>query len=352
MNGHREKMMSPARRADLARDTFVVMLVIGVVLLAVKLSNVLLLVFAGVVFSALLRLIGDPIRYRLGLSRGLSILAAIAILAAILGLTGWLFGAQLSAQFSEISGRIPSGIGQFRSMIERLPFGEQIAGGLNTLPSSGFLSGVAGFAMTTVGALANLLVVIVGGIFIATAPRYYFAGIAGLFPDDARPNVRDALEAIDVALGKFLQGQLLTMLIDGVLAGIGLWLIGVPAPLALGVFLGVVNFIPFFGPFIGAIPGVLVALTAGPMTALYAAGVYLVVSQLEGNLVSPLLQQRLVSLPPALTIFAVLAFSVLFGTLGAIVAAPLTAMLYTGAIVLWAQDALDEDVKTPGTNNG
>lgn len=205
--------------------------------------------------------------------------------------------------------------------------------------------------MTTIGAIANTVVVIVGGIFIASAPRQYANGVTRLFPRDARPRVLRTVDAVGTAMGKFLQGQFLTMLIDGVLAGVGLWLVGVPAPLALGVFLGVANFIPFFGPFIGAVPGILVALTVGPQTALYATLVYLIVSQLEGNLVSPLLQQRLVSLPPALTIFSVLAFSVLFGPLGGIVAAPLTVMLYTGVIVLWEQEALDETMTAPGAAN-
>lgn len=94
--------MPSTHRAELARDAFVVMLVIGIGLLAVKLSSVLLLVFAGIVFATLLRLIGKPLHDRLGLSHGLSVFAAVAIIAAVLGLTGWLFGAQLAAQLGII----------------------------------------------------------------------------------------------------------------------------------------------------------------------------------------------------------------------------------------------------------
>ena len=346
-------MAATLGRGEFARRVLIALLLAGLALLAVELASVLLLVFAAVVFAALLRLIADPLCARLGLGAGLATLAAVTIVALVVGGAAWLFGSQLAAQFGDVGARLPGGLAALRGWLERLPFGDRLEGLTQFAPGGGEVIGrIVNASTSAVGVITNAVIVIVGGVFLASGAQRYAGGLIRLFPPADRPPAGRAFDAAGRSLRKFLKGQLATMAIDGVLAGLGLWAVGAPAPLALGLLLAVVNFIPFFGPLIGAIPGILIALTVGPTTALYAALVYLAVQQAEGNLISPLIQDRLVSIPPALLIFAVLGFSVLFGPLGAVVAAPLTVVLYTLVVVLWEQEALDEPVPTPGADEG
>ena len=98
------------------------------------------------------------------------------------------------------------------------------------------------------------------------------------------------------------------MLIVGVLTGVGLWLAGVPSPLALGLLAGLADIVPYAGPVAAAVPGLLLALLQGPETAFWALVVYIIVQQIEGNLILPVVQRHMVTLPPALTIFSIIAF--------------------------------------------
>lgn len=332
-------------RGIVTRSALIVLLLIGLGMIAAQLASVFLLVFAAVVLAVLIRALAGPIQ-RLGVPETGSVLLAVATIAGALALVGWLLGAQIGAQLGDIAGRLPSGTGELRRRLATVPI---IGGQLATGEIGGGVAGrVAGFASTAAGVVADLAVVVIGGIYLAVAPHDYAGGVARLFPADNRERVRRALAATGRALHKFLLGQLLSMTVVGTVTGLGLWLVGVPAPLALGLITGVLNFIPTFGPFLAAVPGVLLGLSDGPQTALYAGAIYLVVQQLEGNLLTPIIQKRAVSLPPALLIFALLGFGALFGPLGIVVAAPLTVALYVLVTTLYVQDALGDEVRTPG----
>jgi predicted PurR-regulated permease PerM len=114
------------------------------------------------------------------------------------------------------------------------------------------------------------------------------------------------------------------MLFVGVVTSIGLLLAGVPLAIPLGILSGVLDFVPVIGPFVAAIPGVLIAFAEGPQVALYAVLVYIAVQFIEGHFVIPLAQKWAVSMPPALALVAIVAFGVAFGLPGVLFALPLT----------------------------
>jgi predicted PurR-regulated permease PerM len=134
----------------------------------------------------------------------------------------------------------------------------------------------------------------------------------------------------------------------GVATGIGLWLVGADNALAFALLAALLEFIPFIGPILAAIPAILIAAAIDPQMALWVAGVYLVVQQLEGNVFSPLLQQWAVDLPGAVLLFSLLAMGTLFGALGVIFAAPLTVVLYVLVKKLYVREALDTQTPIPG----
>ena len=164
-------------------------------------------------------------------------------------------------------------------------------------------------------------------------------------PKNKSQRVTEVLDATALTLQRWLLGQGVSMLSVGVMVALGLWLAGVPMVLLLGVIAGMLEFIPFIGPIMGAIPGVLIALTQDWRTALYAVIVYVIVQQVENHVLIPLIQKKAVEVPPALVILAVVALGLLFGVLGALVATPLMAVIMVWVKMLYVQDVLGKSVE-------
>jgi predicted PurR-regulated permease PerM len=177
---------------------------------------------------------------------------------------------------------------------------------------------------TVFGGIADLVLVIFLTMYLAVDPKTYRNGFLLLLPRSARDDVGNALDASGDALRKWLVGQLGAMIVVGVLTGLGLWAVGVPLALPLGILSGLLDFVPFIGPLLAAIPGILLAFSQGPQVALYAALVYFAVQFIEGHLVLPLAQKWAVSLPPALTLVSIVAVGLVFGLPGLLFAMPLT----------------------------
>jgi predicted PurR-regulated permease PerM len=144
------------------------------------------------------------------------------------------------------------------------------------------------------------------------------------------------------SLRKWLIAMTLDMLLLGVMTGVGMWLIGVPLPMALAVLSGVAVFVPYIGPAIATIPGLLLALSVSPTLALYATIVYLIVLTIEGNISQPMLQRWTVSLPPVVNLLAILVFAPLFGLWGAVLATPLAVALWVLTQKVYIEDVLED----------
>ena len=150
------------------------------------------------------------------------------------------------------------------------------------------------------------------------------------------------LDTLGRALWLWLIGQSVDMLAVALATGLGLWAIGVPLPVALGLIAGVTNFIPYLGPFIGAAPAVLIAFAHDPADALWTALLFAAIQQVEGNVLQPVIQRRATALPPVLTILAVVGAGVLFGLVGVLVATPLLLVLIVLVRMLYVEDALGD----------
>jgi predicted PurR-regulated permease PerM len=213
-------------------------------------------------------------------------------------------------------------------------------------------SQVGGILMTIFGGIAHTLLVIAGGIYLAAQPDLYRKGLLKLVPKPSRGLAGDALDASGKALKLWLLGTFVSMALVGSLTAFGLWLIGVPSWLALGLLAGLFEFIPIIGPIAAAIPGVLLALTVGIDTFLWALALYILIQQMEGNVIQPLVQRYAVDLPPALLLFSVVAGGFLFGIIGIIFAAPLTVVAYVMVKRLYVREALDTETSLPHEKHG
>jgi predicted PurR-regulated permease PerM len=132
------------------------------------------------------------------------------------------------------------------------------------------------------------------------------------------------------------------MLFIGVLTWIGLSIIGVPLALTLGLIAGLLSFIPNFGPILSAVPAILLAFIDSPITAVYTAGLYILVQLIESNIATPLIERRTVELPPGLTIIFQLGLAVMVGGLGLVLATPLLAVIMVIVQMIYIQDILGD----------
>jgi predicted PurR-regulated permease PerM len=209
-------------------------------------------------------------------------------------------------------------------------------------------SDMSRFVSSATMSVASFLIVFFGGIFLAAQPRLYGIGFIKLIPPAKRRLVADAMEDSERALRLWLKGQLWAMIIIFALTWAGLLLIGVPSALVLALISGVLEFIPYAGAITSAIPAILVGLAQSPELALWVVALYVIVHHIEAYVIQPIIQQFAVEIPAVITLFCLLAFGLLFGILGILLAAPLAVVAYVLVKRLYVIEALDTPTPIPG----
>lgn len=315
--------------------------------------DVILLIFGAALLAIFLRGLAEILGRFVTISETWLVLIVSALLIAILAGAIALLAPDVADQVRHLRVELPRSaesvatyISQFgwgRTLIEQLPSVEDMRQSIN--PSS-LLSGVGGFFSSTVGAVGNFFIVILLAIYLATEPRFYVHGFIKLFPKPRRHRATQVVASVGDTLRWWLIGKVGSMIFIGILTWIGLSIIGVPLALTLGLIAGLLSFIPNFGPIISALPALLLAFIASPITAVYVLGLYVGVQLIESNIVTPLIERETVELPPALTIVFQLALAVLVGGLGLILATPLLAVIMVVVQMVYIQDVLgDKDVE-------
>jgi predicted PurR-regulated permease PerM len=328
-----------------------VLIVFGLAALAYlfwHLTDVLLLAFGAVLVAVVLHAFADLLSRYAFVPRRWSLTVATLIVFAIFAAVLVSFGAQVRAQLAGLTERLPLAIDSFS---RELGFGEvshQIPQALGMGPGGGFISRLAGIGGSLMGGLADVLLVVIAGLYIAASPRVYRQGLVKLFPPSQHDRVETSLDAAGQALRLWLISQFLAMTCVFVLVTATLWYLGLPSPIALGLIAGLADFIPFVGPVIGAIPAVLIASSIDTPTALWTIAAFVVIQQIEGNIIFPILGRRMVSLPPALALFAILACGTVFGILGVVFGFPLAVVIYVLIKKLYVRETLGEETPVPG----
>lgn len=324
--------------------------ILGLAALLWALRALLILVFGAVLVAVILSLIAAPLRRRLGLPDWAALLAAVAVVVGVLATAVSMFGGETVRQASGLRETLPAAWGAIEQRLEPYGLAAPLRDTVAAAQSSGggILSNVGRIAVSVGNGIADTLLVIVGGIYFAAQPKLYREGTLKLIPPRGRARVEQALDDCWNALRLWLGGRLVSMTVVGTLTGTGLWLLGIPGALALAVLAFVLEFIPFLGPVLAAVPAILLALAFDPAKAIWVALLYLAIQQIEGNVVEPLVQQRAVEMPPALLLFAVVAGAVAFGPPGIVFAAPLTVVLLVMVKRLYVREALHTPTDIPG----
>jgi predicted PurR-regulated permease PerM len=305
----------------------------------------LLLAFGAVLFAVFLRGMGGLLRRWTRLPIRWAVLVVLVAFLGLLGLGGTLAGAAVVQELSDLGSALEDGLARAREFLGRTEWGRELLDRASKgLPGAGSLLSRVPLAFgMAVDLLVGLAVVLFAGIYLAVMPEVYVRGVVRLVPTNHQDRARDVLQATGQALWKWLIGRFVVMAIVAVVTTAGLLLLGVPLAIPLGLIAGVLEFIPFFGPVAAGVPIVLVALTSGTDTALHAALLVLIIQQVEGNVLEPLVEQKAVSVPSALIVVAAIAFTLVFGILGAVFATPLLVVAMIFIQRLYVRDALGQE---------
>jgi predicted PurR-regulated permease PerM len=311
--------------------------------------NVLLAVFAGVLLALLLGGLADCEATWTPLPRGVALMAVMAGLAGVVGLGGWLLADSVAYQVGQLAHDLPRAFSQLRDWLAGRAWGRELLAWLpaaDALLSRDMAARMAGPLASTLGTtlavITNTAVVLFVGLYVAARPEAYRQGVLALVPPGRRCRAEQVLHALAATLRWWLVGKVVAMTVIGAITTAGLWLIGVPLALVLGLVAGLTNFVPYLGPILGFLPALALALVQSSTMAVWVFGLYVGVQMVESYLLTPLIQERAVWLPPAVTISAQVILGVTLGWLGLLLATPITAAIVVLIKMLYVEDALHE----------
>ena len=315
-----------------------------------RIKQVLLLAFAAVVFATAMNQLVKLLQKKFGLNRKVAI--AIAVTTVLTFIVGF------------IALVIPPFIDQFQQLVQLVPLGlEQLSTwneGLRKLLPDSLTKEIPGFRTlsqniqafsdriinnffdlfsSTLGIFLNSLLVIVVTIMLLSKPTPYKQMFLLAFPAFYRQRVQTILRKCEKNLGGWAIGILFNMAVIAILSGIGLLILGVRLPLANSLLAGMLTFIPNLGPVLSVIPPAAMALLDAPWKAVAVVILYIVIQQVESNILTPIVMEKQVSLLPAVTLLSQVAFAVFFGILGLFLALPITVVAQ-----VWLKEILVKDI--------
>ena len=200
---------------------------------------------------------------------------------------------------------------------------------------------LTGLRSVTNSVISGLIIIVLGPVMafylLVDLPRLR-RGAMALIPPGRRDEIKGLMDRIGQAVGGFFRGQLVVALFVGVASSIGLWAIGLPYWLLVGIVAGIFNLVPLVGPFIGGGLAVIIALVSGePLKAVWAALVLLAVQQIDNHLISPNVMGRTVQLHPVVVMLALLVGASFAGLFGMLVVVPLVAVAKIVFLYMWSK---------------
>lgn len=303
-------------------------------------------ILTPLILTVVLVYIVKPMADRLAVRKvpaGIAVLLVYLFIFAVLAAFGFYLIPELAANIMELMETMPQLMSSYETIFNNListiyssnwsgqvkdavfeqinSLTEQIRGWLDRLLENGLK-----LAMDMVRVIVDSALALVISFYVIKDGEKFRDQALLLVPRRWRNGLLDTFRQISRILAGFIQGQLMIAFIVGMLETVGLALIGMKYPLALGMIGGLANIIPYFGPYIGAVPAIAVALTISPMKAVWTAAVFIVVQQIDNNFISPKMIEDKLGLHPVATIFAVLAGGEFFGVPGMLLAVPVVAI--------------------------
>lgn len=317
------------------------------VLLLWKGSQAFLLLFVGYLVAVLLRALIRFVRRHTPLSHRWAFAVVVLGLLVIASAVGLFAAPRIDAQVKELSRQLPQAVDQLLDRLEGYEWVQWIearirgdGGGGGAGPS--WLQQSLGIFSNAVGAVAGFLIIVWAGLYLAFDPALYRRGLMALVPHRRRERVGEVFSEADDALGGWVLGKVLAMLLIGILTWIGLMLLDIPLAFTLALLAALLTFIPNFGPILSTVPPALLALAEAPIKALWVILLFAGIQLVESYLVTPIIQREVISMPPALILFSQILLTILFGFLGLVVATPLAAAVLVLVNRLYVENVLQD----------
>lgn len=322
---------------------------IGILALA---PSVVFLTFAGLLFAILLHSGGTRISAVTGASEKAGVLLFALVIAIALVMMGMWFAPSVAEQVDQLSGAIPVAAKRLESWLSEYQWGKDLLARLSPEQLlTGSLGSTATSAVsTTFGGLGNIVIILFIGLYGALEPRVYQKGLLSVLPPASRARGAEVLGRCVSRLRHWLKAQFISMMAVGVLTAIGLWAIGLPLPILLGLIAALLAFIPNIGPILACLPALSLALPNGMGMLISVVVVYVSVQTAESYLLTPMIQRREVHLPPALILAVQVLLGVMFGILGLALATPLTAFALVLIREIYVRDYLEASPRAEVTS--
>ncbi|WP_295769495.1 AI-2E family transporter [uncultured Mucilaginibacter sp.] len=306
----------------------IIALLVIIILIARVAFNLLLMVLCGTLVSVYFHGLGDLIERKTRLSRKWAMIISVCGTFALLAISLWFMGTKIATQVSQLSDSLPHTISNFQAKLSKDPLGHKVLEYFNGRNSNQKMMDTAqSFFSTSFGVLGNIYIILFLGIFFSVNPSIYKDGILLLLPENKKFMGLYVINRISLSLKGWLKGTLLATVLVTVMLTICFTFMDLPVALVLALIAGVLRIIPNFGTAAAMIPGVLLALTISTNTAIIVALMYIVTQTIVGNIITPIIQKKLINMPPALTIISQILMGTLSGALGIILAVPLLAIV-------------------------
>ncbi|HWG33104.1 MAG TPA: AI-2E family transporter [Gemmatimonadaceae bacterium] len=370
---------------DIARATIVILLVAVTGFVIFRAHNLIFVAYIGALLGIAISAGAARLR-RFGIGQGLGAALIVAgSVALLIGFGAWT-GPTVRTQYRELKQRLPEAfvkldrwIGQRQggvvgSLLTGEPDSTQIAPlsqqqrdsiALNAPQGGDSLvhlralkeqilarsPGASGFVLpvlhSTVEVAASIVIIFFLAVYIGADPKLYRGGIIALIPHSKRVRGEQVLEAITLALRRWLVTQLIAMLVMGVVATAVLTVLQVRAAVPLGILSGLLQFVPMAGPIISAIPAIAMGFVDSPEKAAAVLVAFYIIHFLESHLLIPLLMKEGVNLPPVLTVLTQAGMALAFGVMGLFVAVPLLVLVMILVKMLYVEDVIGDPTPLP-----
>ncbi len=303
------------------RTTGTLILYLAVIWFLFIIRDVVAIFVTAIVLSAALNPTVSRLERR-GVPRALAILSLYVFLAGLVTIIVLTFAPVISQQFVQLINNLPSLTQKVFSFTQHFaPAG----GASSNLPSALSHFGTSLFqgVKSVINGIASFVAVLVLTFYLSMDQTGVRQAIINLAPKRWQSLVGQTVTSIETRLGHWLRGQLLLGLIIGTAVGIGLFFLHVKFALALGVIAGITELIPTVGPYIGMAPAALVAYSQQPTLAIWTIGLYVVIQQLENNLLVPRIMSRAAGVNPVVVLIALLIGARLAGIVGILLSVPI-----------------------------
>ncbi len=321
---------------DISSGTIIrTILILLLVWLLYFIRDILLLVFLSVVIVSAIDPIVDYFQRR-RIPRPVTVLLVYVVFLSLFGLVIFLLIPPITSEIQDLGRSLPGLIeklsGYFQ-VVRDFAVSNQLEQNINDFFSNAasrlseigtnIFSGTISF----LGGIFDLIIILSIAFYMSVQEKGSKKFFTSLFPKVHQEYVAGLAERIQFKMGRWLQGQLLLMLLVFLLTYFGLLAIGAPYALVLAFIAGILEIVPYIGPVVSAIIATTVSFLHGPLTGFLVLGLFTLVQQVEGYALTPLIMKRAVGLNPVVVILALLVGAKLAGILGVIVAVPLATVL-------------------------